>query len=92
MTRALSSAKSDLSAFEVLVTRYQKKMLNLLPTGRDYDDACEVVQTQLFPRLQNIKTFRGDAKFIQLTTITLNLSKNRLKQMRNPAIVKLFPE
>ncbi len=50
----------------------------------DYDDACEVVQDAFVSAYRNIKTFRGDAKFTTwLTTITLNLSKNRLKQMRS---------
>ena len=50
----------------------------------DYDDACEVVQDAFVSAYKNIKTFRGDAKFTTwLTTITVNLSKNRLKQMRS---------
>ena len=50
----------------------------------DYDDACEVVQDAFVSAYKNIRTFRGDAKFTTwLTTITLNLSKNRLKQMRS---------
>ncbi len=49
----------------------------------DYDEACEVVQDAFVSAHKNIKTFRGDAKFTTwLTTITLNLSKNRLKQVR----------
>ncbi len=50
----------------------------------DYDDACEVVQDAFVSAHKNIKLFRGDAKFTTwLTTITLNLSKNRLKQVRS---------
>ncbi len=50
----------------------------------DYDDACEVVQDAFVSAHRNIRRFRGDAKFTTwLTTITLNLSKNRLKQIRS---------
>ena len=80
-----SAQKGDLHAFELLVARYQKKMLNIsFRLVGDYDDACEVVQDAFVSAYRNIKTFRGDAKFTTwLTTITLNLSKNRLKQMRS---------
>jgi len=50
----------------------------------DYDDACEVVQDAFLSAHKNIKTFRGDSKFTTwLTTITMNLAKNRLKQMKS---------
>jgi RNA polymerase sigma-70 factor (ECF subfamily) len=83
-TALVSSAqKGDLDAFELLVARYQKRMLNVsFRLIGDYDDACEVVQDAFLSAYRNIKTFRGDAKFTTwLTTITLNLSKNRLKQI-----------
>jgi len=79
------SQKGDLDAFELLVRRHQKKMLNIAfrITG-DYDDACEVVQDAFLSAHKNIKTFRGDSKFTTwLTTITMNLAKNRLKQMKS---------
>ena len=50
----------------------------------DYDEACEIVQDAFVSAFKNITAFRGDAKFTTwLTTITLNLSKNRLKQLRS---------
>jgi RNA polymerase sigma-70 factor (ECF subfamily) len=82
----VSSAQTgDLYAFEQLVTKHQKKMLNIAyRLIGDYGDACEVVQDAFVSAYRNIKTFRGDAKFTTwLTTITLNLSKNRLKQVRS---------
>jgi RNA polymerase sigma-70 factor, ECF subfamily len=80
-----STQKGDLQAYELLVARYQKKMLNIsFRMVGDYDDACEVVQDAFVSAYRNIKTFRRDAKFTTwLTTITLNLSKNRLKQIRS---------
>ncbi len=82
----VSSAQTgDLHAFEQLITRHQKKMLNIAyRLIGDYDDACEVVQDAFVSAHRNIRGFRGDAKFTTwLTTITLNLSKNRLKQIRS---------
>lgn len=81
----LSSQKGDVAAFESLVVRHQKRMLNVaFRLINDYDAACEVVQDAFVAAYKKIKGFRGDAKFTTwLTTITLNLSKNRLKQMRS---------
>ncbi len=81
----LSSQKGDMAAFESLVIRHQKRMLNVaFRLIADYDEACEVVQDAFVSAYKNIRTFRGDSKFTTwLTTITLNLSKNRLKQIRS---------
>ena len=79
-----SSQQGDLAAFEALVSRYQKRMLNLSfrLTG-SYDDACEVVQDAFVSAYKNLKGFRQEAKFSTwLTAITVNLSKNRLKRMK----------
>jgi RNA polymerase sigma-70 factor (ECF subfamily) len=79
-----SAQTGDLHSFEQLVARHQKKMLNIAyRLIGDYDDACEVVQDAFVSAHRSIRMFRGDAKFTTwLTTITLNLSKNRLKQVR----------
>jgi RNA polymerase sigma-70 factor (ECF subfamily) len=76
--------KGDLSAFETLVARHQKRMLNIAfrITG-DYDDACEVTQDAFVSAYRNLGSFRGGAKFSTwLTTIVINLSRNRLKQVK----------
>jgi len=84
-TLVLSSQKGDMAAFESLVVRHQKRMLNVaFRLINDYDEACEVVQDAFVSAYKNIRSFRGDAKFTTwLTTITLNLSKNRLKQIKS---------
>jgi|APFre7841882630_1041343.scaffolds.fasta_scaffold36812_1 RNA polymerase sigma-70 factor (ECF subfamily) len=84
-TLVSSAQTGDLQAFEQLVTKHQKKMLNIAyRLIGDYDDACEVVQDAFVSAHKNIRMFRGDAKFTTwLTTITLNFSKNRLKQVRS---------
>jgi RNA polymerase sigma-70 factor (ECF subfamily) len=79
------SRQGDLDAFEQLVTRHQKRMLNIAyRLIGDYDEACEVVQDSFVSAHRNIKRFRGVSKFTTwLTAIALNLSKNRLKQLKS---------
>jgi RNA polymerase sigma-70 factor (ECF subfamily) len=79
-----SSQQGDLSAFEALVAKHQKRMLNIaFRIVGEYDDACEVVQDAFVSAYKNIKAFRQEAKFSTwLTAITVNLSRNRLKRMK----------
>jgi RNA polymerase sigma-70 factor (ECF subfamily) len=81
----LASRQGDLDAFEKLVNRHQKRVLNVaFRLIGDYDDACEVAQDAFVSAYKSIKTFRGEAKFTTwLTAICVNLSKNRLKQIRS---------
>jgi RNA polymerase sigma-70 factor (ECF subfamily) len=80
-----SSQKGDLDAFEALVRKHQKRMLNIaFRLINDYEEACEVVQDAFVSAYKNITTFRSESKFTTwLTTITVNLSKNRLKQVKS---------
>ncbi|MBI5664429.1 MAG: sigma-70 family RNA polymerase sigma factor [Nitrospirae bacterium] len=80
--------KGDVDAFEQLVIRHQKKMFNISyrMTG-DFNEAAEVVQDAFVAAYKNIKGFRGSAGFSTwLYTIVLNLSRNRLKQMKARAV------
>jgi RNA polymerase sigma-70 factor (ECF subfamily) len=81
----LSAQEGNLDAFEQLVVKHQKRMLNIaFRLTNDYDEACEVVQDAFVAAYKSIRNFRGDAKFTTwLTTITVNLSKNKLKQMKS---------
>ena len=75
--------KGNADAFEVLVQRHQKKMLNIAfrMTG-DYDEACDVAQEAFIAAYKSIKKFKAEAKFSTwLYRIVVNYSKNRLKQM-----------
>ncbi len=71
-------------AFEWLVRRHQKAMLNLAyRVVGDYDEACEVVQDAFVAAYKNLGTFRGDARFSTwLTTITLNHARNGLVRIK----------
>jgi RNA polymerase sigma-70 factor (ECF subfamily) len=75
--------KGDTDAFEVLVNKYQKKMLNIAYRMiGNYDDSCEIVQDAFVSAFKNMKHFREEAKFSTwLYKIVVNLSKNRLKQL-----------
>jgi RNA polymerase sigma-70 factor (ECF subfamily) len=77
--------RGDTNAFQALVERYQKKMLNIAYriTG-DYEEACETVQEAFLSAFKAIKKFRGEAAFSTwLTGITMNHARNRLKKMRS---------
>jgi RNA polymerase sigma-70 factor (ECF subfamily) len=79
-----SAQQGDLAAFEALVGRHQKRMLNLsFRIVGEYDDACEVTQDAFLSAYRNLKGFRQESKFSTwLTSITVNLSRNRLKRMK----------
>ncbi len=79
-----SCKKGDLDAFESLVRKYEKKMLNIsFRIAGSHEDALEIVQDAFVSAYRNIKNFRGQSRFLTwLTAITINFSKNRLKQLR----------
>lgn len=77
--------RGDTEAFQFLVERHQKKMLNIAfrITG-DYEEACETVQESFLSAYRSIKKFRGDAAFSTwLIGITMNHARNQLKKMRS---------
>jgi len=78
-----SAQQGDLSAFESLVARHQKRMVNTaFRIIGGYEDACEVTQDAFVSAYRNLNSFRAEAKFSTwLTAITVNLSKNRLKRV-----------
>jgi RNA polymerase sigma-70 factor (ECF subfamily) len=77
--------KGHIDAFQILVERHQKKMINIAyrMTG-DYDEACDITQEAFLSAYRAIKKFRGEAKFSTwLTGITINHAKNRLRQLQS---------
>jgi RNA polymerase sigma-70 factor (ECF subfamily) len=80
----LSCQKGEIDAFEALVEKYQKRMLNVAYRMLgDYQEACEVVQDAFLSAYRSIKKFRGEARFSTwLTSIVMNLSRNRRKQIQ----------
>ncbi|MCJ7663361.1 MAG: sigma-70 family RNA polymerase sigma factor [Desulfobacterales bacterium] len=77
--------QGDVDAFEPLVRRHQKRMINIAyRIVGDYDEACEVVQDAFISAYKNIKGFKGKARFATwLYAIVINGSRNRLKQLRS---------
>jgi RNA polymerase sigma-70 factor (ECF subfamily) len=78
-----SAQKGDLRAFEALVEKYQKKMLNLAYRMLgDYEEACDAVQEAFLSAFRAIRKFRGEAKFSSwLYGIVLNQARNRSRQI-----------
>jgi RNA polymerase sigma-70 factor (ECF subfamily) len=77
--------KGDADAFETLVERHQKKMLNIAYRMLgDYDDACDVTQEAFIAAYKAIKKFKGEAKFSTwLYRIVINYAKNHLKKRKS---------
>ena len=76
--------EGDIDAFEALVKKHQRRMLNIAYRMiGNYEDACEIVQDAFVSAYRNLKGFKGKSKFSTwLYTIVMNLSKNRLKQLK----------
>lgn len=79
--------KGDTDAFDVLVERHQKKMLNIaFRMMGNYDEACDVTQEAFVSAYKSIKKFKADARFSTwIYRIVVNYSKNRLKQLNGLA-------
>jgi len=76
--------KGDAAAFEALVEKHQKKILNIAYRMiGNYEEACEVVQDAFLAAYRAVGKFRGESRFSSwLCAIAINLSKNRMKQMK----------
>jgi len=76
--------QGDTDAFEPLVKKYQRKMVNIAyRIIGTYEDACEVAQDAFVSAYKNLKNFRGDSQFSTwLYSITINLAKNRAHKTR----------
>ena len=76
--------KGEIDAFEALVEKYQKRMLNTAYRMiGDYEEACEVVQDAFLAAYRSLKKFRGESRFSTwLYSIVINLSKNRLIKVK----------
>jgi RNA polymerase sigma-70 factor (ECF subfamily) len=75
----------DVDAFEHLVKRHQKRMLNVAyRVIGNYDEACEIVQDAFVAAYKSIGSFKGKAKFATwLYAICINLSRNRRKLLKS---------
>jgi RNA polymerase sigma-70 factor (ECF subfamily) len=73
-----------MESFEALVKKYQKKMFNIAYRMLgSYEDAGEIVQDAFVSTYRNMNNFKGKSRFSTwLYTIVVNLSRNRLKQLK----------
>lgn len=73
----------DIDSFGALVSRHEKKMLNIaFRLIGSYEDACEVVQDAFVSAYRNLGAFEGRSKFSTwLASIVINLSRNRIQQL-----------
>jgi RNA polymerase sigma-70 factor (ECF subfamily) len=79
--------KNDVDAFEEIVRMFN---ISFRMTG-DYHETAEVVQDAFVSAYRNIRNFKGRSKFSTwLYSIVINLSKNRLNQMRTKAFREQF--
>ena len=83
----LRCQRGDAEAFEILVDRHQKRMLNVACRMLgDYDEACDVVQESFLAAYRALRAFRREAKFSTwLYGIVVNQARNRLKQTQGRA-------
>lgn len=88
----LRCQKGDVEAFEEIVRKYQKKMFNIsYRMIGDYNEASEVVQDAFVSAYKGMKRFKGKSRFSTwLYTIVINLSKNRLKQIKTRSYHEQF--
>jgi RNA polymerase sigma-70 factor (ECF subfamily) len=85
-TALVQSTKSgDISAFEELVRKYDRKLFRIaLNVTHNIEDAQEAVQTAFFKAYTNLDRFEANAKFSTwLTRIAVNESLTKLRKLRS---------
>jgi len=80
-----ASRDGDVSAFEELVHKYDRKLYRIAQSIMpSHEDAEEVVQTAFLKAYQNLNRFQGRAKFSSwLIRIAMNESFMRLRKLRS---------
>ena len=79
-----ASKDGDVTAFETLVKRYDRKLLRIAQSiTHNREDSQDAVQEAFLKAYQNLATFRGDSKFSTwLIRITVNQSIMKLRKQR----------
>ena len=83
-TLAEACRSGDTGAFECLVLRHQRMLLNVaFRMVGVYEDACDIVQDAFISAWRKIGDFRGESKFSTwMSAIVVNLARNRLQQFQ----------
>jgi RNA polymerase sigma-70 factor (ECF subfamily) len=79
-----ASREGDVSAFEQLVKRYDRRLLRISQTvTRNKEDSEDAVQETLLKAFQNLDNFREDSQFSTwLIRITINQSLMKIRKQR----------
>jgi len=95
----LDAQEGSREAFRLLVERYMKQAYNIAyGVVADHDEAEDIAQEAFVRVFRSLRSFRGEAGFgTWLYRIVMNLSLNRLRQMkvrerRELRMHNLFPE
>jgi RNA polymerase sigma-70 factor, ECF subfamily len=85
MALVQSARSGDISAFEELVRKYDRKLFRIaLNVTHNIEDAQEVVQTAFFKAYASLDRFEANAKFLTwLTRIAVNESLSKLRKRRS---------
>jgi len=84
--------RGDKKAFDVLVQKYQQKIVKLITRYvRDQDEAYDVAQETFIKAYRALPKFRGDSAFYTwLYRIAINTAKNHLvSQSRRPPLTDI---
>ena len=86
-----ASKNGDVTAFEQLVKRYDRKLLRIAQSvTRNREDSEDAVQEALLKAFQNLAEFREDSQFSTwLIRITVNQSLMKLRKQRTVKEVSL---
>src|SRR5436853_277913 len=86
-----ASKNGDISAFEQLVKKYDRKLLRIAQSvTHNREDSQDAVQEAFLKAYQNLAEFRADSQFSTwLIRITLNQSLMKLRKQRAARVVSL---
>jgi RNA polymerase sigma-70 factor (ECF subfamily) len=80
----LSAQKGDLEAFDVLISRYEKRVIGLCFRHlRQYEEACDLAQEVFIQVFHHLKSFKQQSSFSTwIYRVCLNACYNRQRYMR----------
>jgi RNA polymerase sigma-70 factor (ECF subfamily) len=86
-----ASKKGDIAAFELLVKRYDRRLLRISQSvTHNREDSEDAVQEALLKAFQNLAEFREESQFSTwLTRITVNQSLMKLRKQRTSEDISL---
>lgn len=88
------AARGDVTAFDELVMRYSKKVMNTAyGMMSDYHDACDAVQEVFLRVYKNLHSFKGKSQFSTwVYRITANVCNDLLRNRQKHSAISLDKE